>query len=154
MIDFFRDDYAFLSNFHEAPFILIGVTWPTVEHFFQAHKTLSAKDRAIIYNQPTPGRAKKQGRKVELRPDWESVKFDIMSVAVDAKFLQNIALAVKLIATEDVHIEEGNTWHDNIWGNCHCTECTDIDGHNLLGEILMNTRIKAKALNKGELKDV
>lgn len=51
-----------------------------------------------------------------MRKDWESVKFSIMKDLVKAKFTQNPDLARKLLATDDAHLEEDNTWGDRIWG--------------------------------------
>ena len=49
-------------------------------------------------------------------------------------------LKEKLLATGDEYLEEGNYWHDNYWGNCHCEKCADITGQNKLGILLMKIR--------------
>ena len=41
-------------------------------------KTLDINQRRAIANASTPGLAKKMGRSVSLRPDWEDIKDDIM----------------------------------------------------------------------------
>lgn len=82
----------------------------------------------------SPSVAKKLGRRVALRKDWESVKFSIMKDLVKAKFTQNPDLAEKLLATDNAHLEEGNTWGDRIWGTVNGT------GANKLGIILMQVR--------------
>ena len=41
----------------------------TVEHVFQAAKSLDIKERIRISKLSSPGAAKKAGRKLELRPD-------------------------------------------------------------------------------------
>ena len=43
-------------------------------------------------------------------------------------------LADKLLATGDAYLEEGNTWHDEIWG------VYQGEGTNWLGLILMQVR--------------
>jgi len=45
-----------------------------------------------------------------------------------------------LLATLDAELIEGNAWHDNFWGDCFCEKCRDIEGLNVLGNILMRIR--------------
>lgn len=143
-IDCFDREYAFLSNFYEAPFEKDGIVYPTNEHFFQAMKTLDPKERQAIATADTPGQAKRMGRSVELRPDWEQSKYQIMKKGLTLKFLTHKDLADKLIATGDAWLIEGNTWHDNTWGDCHCPQCLLVDGKNWLGTLLMDLRRELK----------
>ena len=139
MIVEFDGEYAFLSNFYNSPIFYEGITYPTNEHFFQAMKTLDPAERQKIASAKTPGLAKRLGRNVQLRPDWEKVKVDVMRTGLMLKFT-DAKLAEKLIATGDEELVEGNWWHDNTWGNCHCTECSRKGGRNLLGMLLMELR--------------
>lgn len=88
----------------------------------------------IQFTKLNPSEAKKLGRKVTLRKDWESVKIKIMEEIVRAKFVQNPELAQKLIATGNAHLEESNTWGDKVWGTVNGS------GANNLGIILMKVR--------------
>ena len=139
MIVEFDGDYAFLSNFYPSTIYHDGITYPTNEHFFQAMKTLDIDERKAIAAAETPGLAKRMGRNVKLRPDWEKIKVDVMRLGLILKFT-DAELAEKLIATGDEELVEGNWWHDNTWGNCHCTECSRKGGRNLLGMLLMELR--------------
>lgn len=139
MIDFFDSEYAFLSNFYNASCIFEGKLYPTVEHAFQAAKSLDHAERDWIAAAGSPGLAKRLGRRVNLRPDWEKVKFDVMEECLRSKFADPV-LKQKLLATGDEELVEGNYWHDNIYGNCSCEKCKDIVGRNMLGNILMNLR--------------
>lgn len=139
MIVEFDGDYAFLSNFYPSAIYHDGITYPTNEHFFQAMKTLDIETRKAIAAAPTPGAAKRMGRHVALRPDWEKIKVDVMRLGLMLKFT-DAELAEKLLATGDEELVEGNWWHDNTWGNCHCTECSRKGGRNLLGMLLMELR--------------
>lgn len=139
MINKFDGKYAFLSNFAESKISFEGITYPTVEHAFQAAKTLDEEERLYISSLATPGAAKKAGRKVCLRPDWEQVKYSVMEECVRKKF-SIPELRDKLIATGDEELVEGTYWHDNIWGNCYCPKCSAIEGQNNLGKILMKVR--------------
>ena len=140
MIIEFDGKYAFLSNFFYAPFVYDGIIYPTNEHFFQAMKTLDQEKRKQIAKAKTPGAAKRMGRQVQLREDWEQVKYTAMRVGVERKFDAHPGLAEKLIATGDAILIEGNSWHDNTWGSCFCSKCAAIAGKNWLGEILMERR--------------
>ena len=132
IIDSFHGKYFFLSNFYSHPVLFENIFYPTNEHAFQAAKTLNVETRKRIAACDTPGKAKALGRKVQLRPDWESIKYDIMHQIVLAKF--DSQLKAKLLATGDAQLIEGNTWNDTIWGVCNGK------GTNWLGKNLMDVR--------------
>jgi hypothetical protein len=80
-----------------------------------------------------------------MRYDWEMIKDAIMLKCLFVKFCQNEDLAMKLIKTENIELEEGNNWHDNYWGACQCEYClTTTVGINMLGQILMKVRKELK----------
>lgn len=139
MICEFENKYAFLSNFYASPFTHDGITYPTNEHFFQAMKTLDIAERKAIAAADTPGKAKRMGRAVKLRSDWEKVKVYYMELGLRLKFADP-ELAKKLIDTGDEELIEGNWWHDNTWGSCFCSDCINKPGRNLLGMLLMELR--------------
>lgn len=130
-------EYAFLSNFYECPvricFPETGecFTFSTSEHAFQAAK---CPTRAREFSGLTPGQAKRLGRQVDMRDDWEDVKDDVMYEVVLAKFTQNEELKDKLLATGDEELVEGNTWGDRYWGQVNGV------GKNMLGKTLMRVR--------------
>lgn len=137
MIDSFRGDFGFLSNFHEASIWYEGERYPSVEHAFQAYKTTDPASRKLIRETARPGDAKKLGRGVQLRSDWETIKVELMRALVREKF-KNPILRAMLVATEDATLIEGNTWNDTTWGVCRGK------GLNLLGKILMEVREECK----------
>lgn len=132
-IDNFRDEYYFLSNFYEAPVKYEGIVYRNNEAAFQAAKVLTVEEKMEFTNLNS-SEAKKLGRKVNLRKDWENIKMQVMKDIVLAKFTQNDDLRKKLLATGDVYLEEGNTWGDKIWGT------VNGQGANNLGRILMEVR--------------
>ncbi len=137
MIDRFDGtQYSFLSNFHTAYVVWEGVKYPTSEHAYQAAKTLNLELRKNVFGDmnSSPAVAKRAGRRIELRPDWESVKIDVMREIVRIKFQTHTKLAEKLLATGDEELVEGNTWGDRFWGQ------VDGVGENWLGKILMEVR--------------
>ena len=139
MIVEFDGDYAFLSNFYPSSIYHEGITYPTNEHFFQAMKTLDIDERKAIAAAETPGMAKRMGRNVKLRSDWEKIKVDVMRLGLILKFT-DAKLAEKLIATGDEELVEGNWWHDQTWGSCFCADHCRTPGRNLLGMLLMELR--------------
>ena len=118
--------------------IIDNVVYTTNEHFFQAMKSLNPKERQAIVLAPTPGKAKRLGRKVSLRKDWEDIKEEVMLTGLRHKF-SNPELRKKLLATGNEELIEGTTWHDNYWGICDCKTCGG-QGKNRLGKLLMQVR--------------
>lgn len=82
----FSGKYRFLSNFYPAKVTAFGIEAPTSEHLYQALKTNDVQEREWILSSKTPGESKRRGRRVKLRPDWETVKFRLMVDVQQAKF--------------------------------------------------------------------
>jgi ribA/ribD-fused uncharacterized protein len=103
-----RDEYGEFSNFAAFPIALDGKTWPTSEHYFQALKFLDDAIQETIRQAKSPMIAARMGRDraKPLRPDWETVKDDVMRTAVRAKFTQHEELKRLLLATGDATIVE------------------------------------------------
>jgi len=144
-IDDFRGDYHFLSNFAPARVTLDGVQFPTVEHAYQAAKTMEQQERQQILGASTPGLARKMGRKLSQRPDWPEIKVRVMQDLVAQKFNGHSDLVKLLLATGDAELVEGNSWHDNFWGDCCCPRCAELTGQNWLGRILMDVRERLRS---------
>jgi ribA/ribD-fused uncharacterized protein len=98
-------------------------------------KTTDKQHRAKIALNPNPAQAKKMGREVPLRPDWEDIKLQVMAFGLMKKF-EHPSLRQKLIATYPHRLVEGNYWNDKIWGYCLKTD----EGKNYLGQLLMTLR--------------
>lgn len=140
MILSFRDEYFFLSNFYPVEIKLDGIVYPNAETAFQAQKTLDVEERRKFSMLKNPVQAKRLGRKVKLRDDWEEVKLDIMTEVVSQKFLQHPHLIEMLLQTGDEELVEGNKWGDRFWGVCKGV------GENHLGKILMKIRDAYKSI--------
>ncbi len=140
MIISFRDEYFFLSNFYPVEIKLDGIVYPNAEAAFQAQKTLDVEERRKFSMLKNPVQAKRLGRKVKLRDDWEEVKLYIMSEIVSQKFLQHPHLIEMLLQTGDEELVEGNKWGDRFWGVCKGK------GKNHLGKILMKIRDAYKSI--------
>lgn len=141
MIREFQGAHRFLSNYWMLPKPIPhdGILYPTTEHAFQAAKTLDFRERWRISKLATPGKAKRAGRQVELRPDWDQSKNRIMYELVLLKFVLNQDLRWRLVDTYPNKLVEGNKWHDTYWGVCHCSRHGGGGvgtGQNKLGSIL------------------
>ena len=112
---------------------LEGVGYPTVEHAFQAAKTVDEDERKTIREASSPSKAKRLGRAVKLRSDWESIKIDLMRDLLRQRFADP-QLAELLRATGERQLIEGNTWNDRFLGVCGGA------GKNWLGRLLMEVR--------------
>lgn len=131
----FRGKYDFLSNMYSASFEWDGRTYKNSEAAFQSAKSLDPAIRDE-FSTMSGVEAKRAGKKVQLRGDWEIVKDGIMEEVVRAKFSQNPELLSKLIKTGDMELTEGNRWHDTYWG----VDLVSGRGENHLGIILMKLR--------------
>lgn len=130
----FQGENRFLSNFWPVDVTLDGITYPSTEHAYQAAKSLDPDYRQMILSEPLPGRVKRMSRKVQLRPDWDSVKLSIMLDLTRQKYRNNSELRSALLSTGDSYIEETNNWGDRFWG------VSGGAGQNNLGKILMQVR--------------
>jgi N-glycosidase YbiA len=134
-IDSFSGQHRFLSNFYPANVMFDGYTYWTVEHAYQAAKTLDPQQRKWVGMAGTPGQAKARGRKVLIREEWDDIKLDLMLALLRQKFsMRNPDLIHLLIRTAPAELVEGNTWGDRYWG------AVDGVGENHLGHLLMQVR--------------
>ena len=131
----FRGEYGFLSNFY------VDTDGKTAEHLFQLNKATNDKDRTYVLRAKSPREAKRRGREIQLRSDWDRVKDQIMLDIIRMKFIHNKILADMLLDTYPLELIEGNTWGDTYWGiDLHTGE-----GENKLGKILMQVRDELRA---------
>lgn len=143
VIDSFSDDFFYLSNFSLYGFDEDnGTIWKTNEHYFQAAKTKHPEWRYKIWKADSAWKAKELGNLAPLIRGWEHRKLMVMLAGLKMKFSQNPEIAKKLKSLKGYQLIEGNTWHDNYWGNCTCSACVNTDGQNNLGLLLMVVRDK------------
>lgn len=128
IIDRFRGEYAFLSNFNTC-----FEHGKSVEHFYQASKAINSKDYLKIINADSPVDAKRLSKTIQIRPDWDSIKLTVMEELLRRKFIIS-KFSTLLLATGNAMLIEGNSHGDTFWGIC------DNIGHNHLGRLLMKTR--------------
>lgn len=140
MIDSFRGEFEFLSNFAPAPIrffdqiLCLEVRVPTAEHMYQAGKTVNPGWRYRILNADSPNASKRLGKAAPMREDWNDVRVEWMRGVLRAKFEQNPTLMSQLRQTAPHELVEGNTWGDKFWGVCGGV------GENWLGRLLVELR--------------
>jgi ribA/ribD-fused uncharacterized protein len=130
----FRGAYTRLSNYAICSVWFDGHIYNSVEHAYQAAKSLDEDERRAIRHLPTANQAKKAGRRVTIRPDWEAVKVEIMRGLLREKFAQEPDRTV-LLGTGRRELVEGNWWGDRFWGQSPLG-----NGENWLGRLLMEIR--------------
>jgi ribA/ribD-fused uncharacterized protein len=141
----FSGEYRFLSNFWPARVRGPGNrVYATVEHAYQAAKSLDREVWRKIAALPHAGAAKRFSRKIDVRPDWEKVRLAVMERLLRRKFAPGSELAAMLVAV-DGNIQEGNRWGDTFWG----VDLRTGEGENNLGKLLMRIRDELAAAGRG-----
>lgn len=132
----FKKAYYYLSNFYLCEIRYAGRNHPSAEHAFQSAKAVpgDTHDYDWVASAQSPGEAKRRGRQITCRRDWEDIKVSVMKQVVKAKFTQNHSLRQQLLSTGTRHLEEGNNHGDTFWGT------VNGEGENMLGKILMEVR--------------
>src|SRR5262249_45219126 len=117
-----------------------GRIWPTSEHYFQAQKFADTEHEEAVRQAKSPMIAVRMGRSRErpLRPDWESVKDDIMREVLRAQFALHPSLRSLLLHTDDAELIE-HTKNDSYWA-----DGGDGTGKNRLGQLLMELRAQLR----------
>lgn len=128
---YFYSKHSFLSNFYPAGFRIEGRRYATAEHYFQSQKTTDSKWQEKIRLARSPLMAKRMGRYVGIRSDWEQVKEQVMYKGLQAKFANPIMCAA-LLRTGNAKLVEDSPY-DFYWGGRN-------GGQNRLGVLLMRLR--------------
>lgn len=150
---YFKDQYAFLSNFYQLKFPVathcIDYNIYNVEAAYQLEKTFFCamyyKERFEYvqkFSTCSPTQAKQLGKKLSSRKDfnkeaWYRESLPLMTALVQQKFDADDELRLKLYCVEG-EIVEDNDWGDTFWGRCNGV------GENHLGKILMKVRDEMK----------
>ena len=130
----FEGPYRFLSNFFAVEIEYLGLWFGSSEAAYQAAKSTNFKTRQAFTVLPANA-AKKLGRTIEIREDWEDIKLDVMKGILTNKF-ENTSngLGAQLLMTCLRELIEGKWWGDRFWGVCKG------EGENHLGRLLMERR--------------
>ncbi|CAF2405456.1 unnamed protein product [Rotaria sp. Silwood2] len=121
------------DNYLPCKFVINGITYSSVENYFQCAKTTNEQDREKILNSGPGDLCQLAGQMIQLRSDWKSIKVDEMYKGNLAKFQQNEDLRKPLL-------ESGA-------GSIHFTESTPFWNH--WNDLIMQ-RIRAELRQNGE----
>jgi ribA/ribD-fused uncharacterized protein len=126
--------YKSFSNWYACKFKWNGFVWSNSEQAYMSAKSFDKEYQLKIKKTTNPAEAKKIGRKVKLRPDWDKVKYQIMIDILLAKFSQNPMLSEILLETgsENIHEDCNDPW----WGGGP----NFPGGRDLLGKALISVR--------------
>jgi len=138
MITSFSGEYRWLSNFEPCVIMFEGEEYKSVEHAYVASKTLELSERKHIQQLEHAGQAKRYGKTITLRSDWEVVKITFMQFLLQQKFNQ-APFKNLLTETGQVEIIEGNRWGDKFWGAVLDVN-GQFQGQNNLGVLIMSLR--------------
>lgn len=145
----FELPYGVFSNFWPCPFIVEGVLYRTSEHYFQALKfkptDKEAFDAVVACENCMDVTKIGRDRTRKLRPDWESVKIDVMYDALTAKYLTypNTLLKILLSTGKSQLVER--TKNDSFWGSG--ADDNSGTGGNWLGKLLVRLRDQVKDID-------
>lgn len=140
----FQGDYRFLSNFFQSWVEMDGLLFTSVEHAYQAAKSEPGSEERKLFsfeNNLSAGQAKRLGKQLPIREDWDVIKLNRMHFLVEQKFRKHRHLADMLMSTGDRKIYELNSWGDTYWGVVQDAQGR-LAGGNRLGQILEMTRSK------------
>lgn len=142
----FCDKYSFLSNMYSCKVHYDGEVFPCVETAFQYAKCANENDHELFINDRGYWcggyTARKIGRSVKLRSDWNTYRLDVMYELLEDKFYHNEGLRKALCETGTIYISEDNTWGDKFWGVCNG------EGYNMLGKMLMEIRQNIQKMDR------
>ena len=130
------DPWGELCNYYVRDMVIDGVTWKSVEHYYQAEKSLDPVYRQLVHDAATPADAKALGNSPEYahRPDWDTWKLMAMRRGLFYKFMQHKDLQELLLSTGDKILHE-NSMVDYYWGIGE-----EKTGLSMLGKELMALR--------------
>jgi ribA/ribD-fused uncharacterized protein len=117
--------------------VLDGITYPSVEHYFQAMKfPTNPALQEEIRTAKTAGKAKTLGRKGSpMREDWETYRLTVMEKALREKFSDRHPELQTLLRSTGTAILRDTSPLDNFWGIGR-----KKIGLNHLGRLLMKLR--------------
>lgn len=134
----FLGDTSPFSNFYRANISIDGLTYETVEHYYQSEKATNDADKVRIATAASPKSAKHIGNRIKCIPNWDKKRLMVMYKALKVKFTQHPGLRKYLLSTGDAILMEVNRY-DEFWG-----VGKNYKGKNMMGKMLMKLREELK----------
>lgn len=136
MVEQFKDEYRWLSNFYPCRVLFRGELYQSVEYAYMSAKSQDEEWKEMCREaKEKPGQIKQKSRQLALVPNWEVIKIEVMRACLEFKFSQE-PLKTWLLETGDKNLQEGNTWGDTFWG----IDLETGEGENNLGKLIMDIR--------------
>ena len=130
-----KEENYFLNTMSACYIKINGITYPSVEHAFQAMKTLDVAIHQQIADCENPVDAIAIGKNLTPRQGWLDNRLKIMEKLLTLKFEKETYKGL-LLATGDTEISNVNAYGDQFWGVREDTG----QGQNWLGQLLMKVR--------------
>ena len=149
-VRFYEHDFYVLSNFSAFTLLWRGRRWDTSEAAYHSEKFPNLPELYdLIRDAPSAHEAYKiaERNKPLRRPDWDSVKVDIMRGILRAKAKQHEYVRRKLLDTGDRELVE-DSWRDDFWG-----WGPDRNGQNMLGRLWMEVRDELRGITAQTTKE-
>jgi len=138
------------ENGYDAKIVVDGVTFPTVEHYYQLSKAKffgDADAEKKIMKTPSSKSVKTYGKKVKNFDEekWNERKVEAMRIGLRAKFSQHPELKDLLLSTKDRSIGEADP-RDKYWSigtgadTAKAKDPSKWPGKNMLGKLLTELR--------------
>jgi ribA/ribD-fused uncharacterized protein len=137
---FYEQEFYVLSNFSAFRLRWCGVDFDTAEHAYHFQKFHQRRVRGSIMNARSAHEAFKtaETHRDLVRPDWTSVRVDVMRELLESKADQHEYVRRKLLETGDRELIE-DSWRDSFWG-----WGPDRRGNNMLGRLWMAIRTELR----------
>lgn len=120
----------------EIPFVYQGITFYTVENFYQSMKIPQSNIEGRRYiAELNPYKSKTEIRTLTQDPTFPERKLEVMEYGLRKKFAPKTFWLEKLLKTEG-EIIEWNNWNDKFYGKCIFSG----EGENNLGKLLTKIR--------------
>lgn len=153
MINSFRGEYKYLSNFYPCAIKYNGNMFESTEAAYMSAKNDDPEWLKYCMDpQNTPAMIKKKSYSITIRPNWDDMKLSVMEEVLRYKFFKHRGLGDMLLATGHQNLVEGTTWNDRFWG-VDVTVTPNI-GENHLGRLLMKLRDELRIVRSSEIEKI
>ena len=143
-------EFRGFENGYDAKIVVDGVTFPTVEHYYQWSKAKAFGDADTekkILKTASSKSVKTYGKKVKNFEEdkWDEKKLEVMKTALRAKFTQHPELRDLLLSTKDRPLGEADP-RDKYWSigtgadTAKAKDPSKWPGKNMLGKLLSELR--------------
>ena len=153
-----KGEFRNFSNMSQHPIEVDGISYPSVEHYFQAMKAKEFKDDEMVdkvIKAKTGKAVKAMGKKIKnfVKEVWDAKRDEIMRTGVRSKFIQHPELRKQLLETGERQIGEADA--RNLYWGIGTAESSEKSKHpekwrgqNKMGKLLMELREEFRNLEQ------